>query len=176
MAACTQFDTPLGRMLVTASGQGITGVYFVGQKYEPEIHLDPSHDSDLAFLVVARRQIEEYFRAARTQFTVPLAPQGTPFQLRVWHALLEIPFGETRTYRDLAERLGSPSASRAVGAAIGRNPISIIVPCHRVLGTDGSLTGYAGGLDRKRALLALERPIANRRPAGPLFDTEQRSA
>ena len=169
MTINTQFDTPLGRMLVTANREGLTGVYFIGQKYEPKTHPDPSTDADPSVIAAVRQQLDEYFRGARTSFDVALAPRGTPFQLRVWRALRDIPFGETRTYGEVAASLGRRSASRAVGAAIGRNPISVIVPCHRVVGSDGSLTGYAGGLDRKRALLALEHRGEVRPSSGVLF-------
>ncbi len=103
------------------------------------------------------RELDEYFAGRRRAFDLVLAPAGTPFQLAVWEELRRIPFGGTTTYGELARRVGRPTAARAVGAAVGRNPISIIVPCHRVVGSDGALTGFAGGLDRKRALLALER-------------------
>jgi methylated-DNA-[protein]-cysteine S-methyltransferase len=103
-----------------------------------------------------RRQLSEYFDGERDEFDVPLAMTGTPFQRRVWQALQRIPYGETTTYGELARRLGRPSASRAVGLANGRNPIAVIVPCHRVIGSDGSLTGYGGGVERKRLLLELE--------------------
>jgi methylated-DNA-[protein]-cysteine S-methyltransferase len=105
----------------------------------------------------AVQELEEYFRRDRTVFTIPIAPVGTPFQLRVWEQLRTIPYGETRSYRDLADAIGNRSAMRAVGAANGRNPISIIVPCHRVIVTNGTLVGYGGGLERKRFLLELER-------------------
>jgi methylated-DNA-[protein]-cysteine S-methyltransferase len=103
-----------------------------------------------------RRQLSEYFDGERDEFDVPLGMTGTPFQRRVWQALQRIPYGETTTYGELARRLGRPSASRAVGLANGRNPIAVIVPCHRVIGSDGSLTGYGGGVERKRLLLELE--------------------
>ena len=102
-------------------------------------------------------EVDEYFALERTEFTVPLAPEGTPFQHEVWKALRAIPFGETRSYLDVANAIGKPKAVRAVGAANGRNPLGIIVPCHRVIGADGSLTGYAGGMERKKFLLDLER-------------------
>ena len=102
-------------------------------------------------------ELREYFAGERRTFTVPLAPAGTPFQLRVWRALLEIPYGETTSYGELAQRLGQPTASRAVGLANGSNPIPVIIPCHRVIGANGSLTGYGGGLPIKQRLLALER-------------------
>ena len=108
----------------------------------------------------ARDEIGEYFDGRRKRFDLPLELVGTPFQCQVWQALLEIPFGQTATYGAIARRCGRPRAVRAVGAAVGRNPVSIIVPCHRVLGSDGSLTGYAGGLPRKRALLSLEGLLA----------------
>ncbi len=156
MTSYTQFDSPLGRMLVTASPAAITGVYFDRQKHFPDIARDWVRDGSSPLLTQARRELSEYFSGTRTAFDLPVEPGGTPFQRRVWQALRTIPFGETRTYRALAERLGAPEASRAVGAAVGRNPLSVVVPCHRVIGANGSLTGYAGGLDRKRALLKLE--------------------
>ena len=169
MTTYARFDGPFGRMLVTASRLGLSGIYFTGQKYEPEVLDAWSSDPDLESLSAACRQLDEYFRGARTRFDLPLDPRGTPFQMSVWRALRDIPFGETTTYGSVARQLGAPAATRAVGAAVGRNPISIVVPCHRVLGSDGSLTGYAGGLDRKRALLALERPGAIRPSSYSLF-------
>jgi methylated-DNA-[protein]-cysteine S-methyltransferase len=143
-------------MIITTNAHAITGVYFVGQKYGPT----PSQCGLAApgdpLLSVAARQLREYVAGAREHFDVPFDPTGTPFQRRVWRALGDIPFGQTVTYSEIATRIGSPRAVRAVGAAIGRNPISVAVPCHRVVGASGSLTGYAGGLRRKRALLDLE--------------------
>ncbi|MGH7927312.1 MAG: methylated-DNA--[protein]-cysteine S-methyltransferase [Candidatus Binatia bacterium] len=107
-------------------------------------------------LLESERQLGEYFAGARTQFELPLEPRGTAFQKKVWRVLTEIPFGKTRSYFDVAKTIGSPKASRAVGAANGKNPLSIVVPCHRVIGTDGTLTGFAGGLETKAALLTLE--------------------
>jgi methylated-DNA-[protein]-cysteine S-methyltransferase len=118
-------------------------------------------DRDDAGLAEAVRQLDEYFAGERTEFTLPLAPVGDPFQRRVWALLREIPYGQPRSYGELARALGDVNLSQAVGAANGRNPISIVVPCHRVIGSDGSLVGYAGGLDRKRFLLALEEPPAD---------------
>lgn len=118
-------------------------------------------DRDDAGLAEAVRQLDEYFAGERTEFTLPLAQVGDAFQRRVWALLREIPYGQTRSYGDLARALGDVNLSQAVGAANGRNPISIVVPCHRVIGSDGSLVGYAGGLDRKRFLLALEEPPAD---------------
>jgi O-6-methylguanine DNA methyltransferase len=117
---------------------------------------------DPAALVPVRRQLEEYFDGGRREFDLPLDLRGTPFQLRVWAELQRIPYGSTISYGELARRLGNPNLTRAVGAANGANPVSIVVPCHRVIGADGSLTGYGGGLDAKRRLLELERPRSGR--------------
>ena len=114
------------------------------------------HGGDNAVLAETRRQLGDYFSGTRRHFDLPLAPRGTPFQLGVWRALSTIPYGATISYRELAERIGQPSAMRAVGAANGRNPLPIVVPCHRVIGADGSLTGFGGGLPTKRFLLQLE--------------------
>ncbi len=149
-------ERPLGPMLVTSNGRAITGMYFAGQKYGPDLVDCGSALPGDPWLSEAARQIGEYFGGIRDRFDVPCELDGTMFQRRVWQALAEIPFGHTITYSDLARDIGAPRAVRAVGAAIGRNPISIVVPCHRVIGANGSLTGYAGGLDRKRALLELE--------------------
>ena len=150
------YDSPHGRMLLVASGEGLTGVYFDGQKYhasiEPGWREDPRH----AILRQAGRELAEYFAGERKRFETPLAPEGTPFQRAVWRAISSVDFGRTIPYGELAIRAGFPGSSRAAGAATGRNPLTIIVPCHRIVGSDGSLTGYAGGLERKRALLALE--------------------
>ena len=150
------YDSPQGRMLLVASGDGLTGVYFDGQKYhasiEPEWRADPRH----AILRQAGRELAEYFAGERKRFETPLEPEGTPFQRAVWRAISSVDFGTTITYGELAIRAGFPGSSRAAGAATGRNPLTIIVPCHRIVGSDGSLTGYAGGLERKSALLVLE--------------------
>jgi methylated-DNA-[protein]-cysteine S-methyltransferase len=144
--------TPVGELLLTADDDGaLTAVHLPGR------HPDTNgwmRDDEL--LAAARRQLSEYFAGERTTFDLPLRPAGAPFQLRVWDALLRIPYGETATYGELAREVGHPGAARAVGAANGRNPIAIVVPCHRVIGADGTLTGYAGGLECKRALLDLE--------------------
>jgi methylated-DNA-[protein]-cysteine S-methyltransferase len=152
MRYCT-LTTPIGELLLTADDDGaLTGVNL------PNRHPDPAGwDRDDELLADARRQLTEYFAGERTSFDLPLRPAGAPFQLRVWEALLRIPYGETASYGELARELtGHPGAARAVGAANGRNPIAIIVPCHRVIGASGALTGYAGGLECKRALLDLE--------------------
>ena len=144
--------TPIGELMLTADDDGaLTSVNL------PNRHPDPAGwERDDELLADARRQLTEYFAGERTEFDLPLRPTGAPFQLRVWEALLRIPYGETASYGEMARELGHPTASRAVGAANGRNPIAIVVPCHRVIGANGSLTGYAGGLECKRALLDLE--------------------
>ena len=147
----------LGEILIVTRDEGLCGLHFVDQKYFPKDAHDWVRDDAHPLLYQARRQLEEYFAGTRRDFNLPLAAQGTKFQHDVWRALGEIPYGTTSTYGAIAARLGRPTASRAVGAANGRNPLGIIVPCHRVVGSGGALTGYAGGLERKQALLALER-------------------
>ncbi len=149
-------DTAFGRVLLTSDGAALTGLYFDGQKHHPEIGTDWIRDDAAEPFALVRAQLAAYARGQRRRFELPLAPAGTPFQRAVWQALLTIGPGETLTYAALAARVGAPRAVRAVGAAVGRNPLSVVIPCHRVVGSDGSLTGYAGGLDRKRALLRLE--------------------
>jgi methylated-DNA-[protein]-cysteine S-methyltransferase len=150
------FDSPHGRMLVTASEAGVTGVHFDGQKYFPADDAGSRRDKRNPLVRQAIRELAEYFAGERKRFEVALAPEGTPFQLAVWRAIATVPYGETISYGELARRAGAAGHARAAGAATGRNPIGILVPCHRIVGADGSLTGYAGGLARKRALLALE--------------------
>lgn len=152
----TRFQSPLGPMIVAATQRGLAGVWFEGQRHLPDWSRWPEAPGHTV-LAQAVRQLQEYFAGLRTVFALPLdLDGGTPFQQSVWHALLHIPRGTTASYGAVSERLGKPSAVRAVGAAVGRNPLSIVVPCHRVLGADGSLTGYAGGLARKTTLLQLE--------------------
>ena len=160
MTRYLRIPTPLGPMLLVSDGQALTGAYFSGQKYDATPQSDWIEDASHPVLADTRCQLGEYFAGQRARFDLPLHPRGTPFQSRVWQALLAIPSGETRTYGAIARAAGEPAAVRAAGAAIGRNPISVIVPCHRVIGADGSLTGYAGGLDRKRRLLALEASVS----------------
>jgi methylated-DNA-[protein]-cysteine S-methyltransferase len=158
-AVCTAqaaFDSPLGPMLLARTANGVAGMWFDGQKAHPGELPTVPHDPDDPLLKEAALQLRDYFAGRRTQFELPLDLQGTPFQQIVWQALLRIPAGGTCTYAAIAREVGAPQAVRAVGAAVGRNPVSVIVPCHRVLGHDGSLTGYAGGLHRKQALLQLE--------------------
>ena len=153
--AQTTIKTPLGTLLLARTANGLAGVWFEGQTHHPE-PLTVVRRPDDALLRRAADQLHAYFAGETLAFDVPLDLQGTPFQRRVWQALLAIPGGQTRSYGQIARALGSAAAVRAVGGAVGRNPVSVIVPCHRVIGSDGSLTGYAGGVDRKRALLKLE--------------------
>lgn len=152
----TRYASPLGPMIVAATDAGLAGLWFEDQRHLPESS-DWPQASAHPVLLQAIAQLDEYFRGRRSCFALPLDLQGgTAFQQSVWQALLAIPAGATTSYGAISRQVGRPAAVRAVGAAIGRNPVSIVVPCHRVLGRDGSLTGYAGGLERKSALLALE--------------------
>lgn len=143
------YETPVGRIGISDNGQAVTGLFFPQEK---ETAL-----SESALTRRALQELMEYLSGRRRCFSVPLLPSGTPFQLSVWNALLEIPYGETRSYRDIARRIGNERACRAVGSANHHNPISIFIPCHRVVGANGSLTGYGGGLPMKEKLLMLER-------------------
>jgi methylated-DNA-[protein]-cysteine S-methyltransferase len=154
----TVTGSPVGDLTLVADGPALIGLYFDGHSRNPRLpSLGPRDDSGFSGVIT---QLAEYFAGDRTTFSVELAPRGSAFELSVWKQLLEIPYGETRTYGQLAVALGDPGGAQAVGNANGWNPISIIVPCHRVVGSDGRLTGYAGGLSRKRFLLALEEPPA----------------
>lgn len=150
-------DSPVGKLKLVASDEGLVAILW--QKDRPErVPLgEMVEEPGQRVLAETERQLVEYFAGERREFELPLDMRGTRFQKDVWEALLGIPFGETRSYGELARQLGSPAASRAVGAANGRNPISIVVPCHRVIGASGKLTGFAGGLDVKMRLLELER-------------------
>src|SRR4029079_4981097 len=149
-------ESPCGRMLLVARDDALTGVYFEGQKYDSPVQPEWIRDPDHHVVRQTRAELTEYFAGARKRFDVPLAAEGTSFQEAVWKASSTGPFATTITYAELARRAGVPGSARAAGAATGRNPLTIIVPCHRIIGADGWLTGYAGGLARKRALLALE--------------------
>lgn len=157
MVYYTWLDSPLGRLLLTASDQALTGLYFDHQKHRPTIPDHWINSAQATPFPQAAAQLSEYFAHQRQDFDLPLVTTGTRFQQQVWHALSHIPFGHTLSYGVLAQRLGQPQASRAVGAANGRNPIAIILPCHRVIAANQKLTGYAGGLDRKQWLLDHER-------------------
>lgn len=149
-------ESPVGRLKLVASGKGLAAVLWPDDNPKRVPLGDLIEDAANPFLIHAEAELAEYFAGKRRTFTVPLDFNGTGFQTSVWRALLTIPFGETRSYGQIAAQLGKPSASRAVGAANGRNPISIIAPCHRVIGANGKLTGFAGGLETKAHLLALE--------------------
>ncbi|MEW2357880.1 methylated-DNA--[protein]-cysteine S-methyltransferase [Spirillospora sp. NPDC029432] len=159
MRTHTTIESPVGPLTLVMTDDALTGLYMNNQRHRPpEETFGVPADGDTTFTPIAE-QLRAYFAGELTAFTLPLAFQGTPFQQRVWNALQEIPYGETVTYGTLAQELGNPSASRAVGLANGRNPIGIIVPCHRVVGSTGGLTGYGGGLDRKRYLLDFEKRV-----------------
>ena len=152
----TRWTSPLGPMVLAATPRGLAGAWFEGQRHEPDHSAWPAAP-DHPTLRAAAAQLAEYFAGQRQHFDLPLdISGGTAFQQAVWRALLDIERGRTASYGGLSALLGRPRAVRALGAAVGRNPLSVVVPCHRVLGADGSLTGYAGGIERKRALLVLE--------------------
>ena len=148
-----QLDTAIGTLQLVSDGTGLTTIEFPGQHSSIESGDKAITDSVLS---ACTKQLTEYFAGERTHFNLPLNPGGTTFQQSVWSALADIPYGEVRSYKDIAEAIGKPKAVRAVGAANGRNPLPIVVPCHRVIGSDGSLTGFAGGLPTKTRLLTLE--------------------
>ena len=153
--------SPVGRLTLVATDKGLAGILWEHDRpRRVRLHLDAEEDGH-PVLVEAERQLEEYFAGRRKQFTLMLDPSGTPFQRKVWSALLTIPFGETRSYAQIARQIGEPTAARAVGAANRRNPLSIVAPCHRVVGSTGALTGFAGGLDVKAHLLSFERAPLN---------------
>ena len=149
-------QTPLGTIIIAANPQGLAGVWFNGQKHFAGIAADWCK-ADSALLREAEQQLQAYLQGRLTQFNLPLAPQGTAFQQHVWQALQPLAYGTTCSYGALAAAIGKPQAVRAMAAAIGKNPLSIIIPCHRVVGSQGQLTGYAGGLARKQWLLGLEK-------------------
>jgi methylated-DNA-[protein]-cysteine S-methyltransferase len=147
--------SPIGELLLAGDGDVLSLLHMPPHRHAPAIGPDWRREDEAH--AVARGQLREYFDGTRTEFDLALSPQGTPWQHRVWAALREVPYGETRSYGEIAAAIGAAGAARAVGHANGRNPISIVVPCHRVVGADGRLTGYGGGLERKEALLAYER-------------------
>ena len=154
--ACKTIESPVGKLKLVASDEGLVAVLWENDRPSRVRLAEMTENNQHPVLVKAERQLGEYFAGKRKEFSLPLDMRGTPFQKNVWEALLGIPFGETRTYGQLAKQLENPNATRAVGAANGRNPISIIVPCHRVIGSTGSLTGFGGGLETKARLLSLE--------------------
>ena len=161
------YDSPVGPLLLAASDAGVHAIEFHAQRHP--VPRQPNWQAgDHPLLDAIATQLDGYFDGSRDGFDLPLAPRGTEFQRNVWHALATIPYGETVSYAQLASRIGKPAATRAVGAANGRNPIPIVLPCHRVIGADGSLTGFGGGLPTKRFLLELEGALPREAP-GDLF-------
>jgi methylated-DNA-[protein]-cysteine S-methyltransferase len=152
---CTRIESPLGPLLLVGDKASLRKICF--ENGRDRVQLDPSWVADPAPFRNAIGQLHSYFAGELQEFDLPLAPEGTPFQLNVWKRICEIPYGETISYGELARRIGNPNASRAVGLANGSNPIPIVIPCHRVIGSNGKLTGYGGGLPIKEKLLALER-------------------
>jgi len=156
MTFFTTESSPIGDLTLVGDGEALAGLYMTDHRHQ--LPIPPGARRDASAFAEARRQLGEYFGGERTRFILPLRMEGTEFQRAVWRALLDIEYGETVSYGELARRIGRPGASRAVGLANGRNPVSIVVPCHRVIGSSGSLTGYGGGMERKRFLLDLETP------------------
>jgi methylated-DNA-[protein]-cysteine S-methyltransferase len=158
MTSRTVIDSPIGPLTLVADNGAIIGLYMDLQRHRPDD--EQLGEADLGPLAeplkAAAEQLDAYFAGTLTRFTLPLAPRGSEFQRRVWAALQDIPYGETQSYGELAARIGAPGAARAVGLANGRNPIAVVIPCHRVIGSQGKLTGFGGGLDRKKHLLDLE--------------------
>ena len=170
-------ESPIGRLMLTTDGTALTGLYMNLYRNKPSklpgLGDDWIQNATIDPLPAAARQLKEYFAGKRREFDLPLRMEGTEFQQRVWRELTKIPFGETRSYGQLAKRLNNPNGSRAVGLANGRNPIAIIVPCHRVIGADGSLTGFGGGLDRKEWLLTHEgQPVTSELAFGDAMDSK----
>ncbi len=146
------YDMVLGRVGIAQQDGAVTDVFMSGDQIPPDVEIQ-----ETPLLLQAANELKEYFQGLRKEFSVPLRPEGTAFQIKVWEALLQIPYGQTWTYGQLARAVGNPKASRAVGMANHRNPIMILIPCHRVIGSNGSLVGYGGGLPMKEALLKLEK-------------------
>jgi len=156
----TVMNSPIGPLTLTSNGSSLTGVYFEGRG--GPAGPDSDWERTDSRLRAATEQLEQYFAGERSIFQLPLSPEGTPFQRKVWDALVRIPFATTLSYGELACRIGLPGAARAVGQANGSNPLAVIVPCHRVIGSNGRLTGYGGGKERKRWLLNFERRVSHR--------------
>lgn len=154
----TDYASPLGEMLIVSDGQSVCGVWFLGQKHFPSFENLIRSDNLTVFREV-KNWFDDYFNGLNPEINFKLKPQGSRFRLEVWKILSEIGYGETSTYGEIASKISPTMSARAVGGAVGHNPISILIPCHRIIGSDGRLTGYAGGLDRKRELLKLEKTI-----------------
>jgi methylated-DNA-[protein]-cysteine S-methyltransferase len=172
--AHTVMDSPVGKLTLVATGGTMSGLYMEQQRHRPPE--DTFGEPNLEPFTHVVAQLDEYFAGRRTEFDLPITLAGTEFQRRVWAALCEIPYGETISYGELANRLGRPTASRAVGLANGKNPIGIIVPCHRVVGSTGDLTGYGGGLTRKQFLLDFEREVSGTSNVVSLFANHELAA
>ena len=149
-----KYDSPLGKLTLESDGTNLTAILFPGE--QSRAGTPESCEGNIPVLERARRQLDQYFAGKLQTFDLPLAPSGTDFQQKIWALLQKIPYGQTSTYTELAKMIGQPTACRAVGAANGRNPLPIVIPCHRVIGSSGKLTGYAGGLEAKQTLLELE--------------------
>ena len=156
MIRYARYESPLGMVIAIAGPDGIISIDFVDAKYAKRIEPDWVEDADHPALRECFGQLREYFAGKRREFDLPLSPRGTSFQERVWQEIARVPYGKTISYGELAKRVGAPGQARAAGAATGRNPVGVVIPCHRIVGADGSLTGYAGGLERKTRLLELE--------------------
>lgn len=154
----TDYASPLGEMLIVSDGQSVCGAWFLGQKHFPSFE-NLIRNDNLAVFREVKEWFDDYFNGLNPEINFKLKPQGSRFRLEVWKILSEIGYGETSTYGEIASKISPTMSARAVGGAVGHNPISILIPCHRVIGSDGRLTGYAGGLDRKRELLKLEKVI-----------------
>lgn len=152
-------DAPVGKIRLIASDKGLAAILWEGEYYKRTKLQEPIEDNTHPILLLVEQQLNEYFARMRTEFDVPFDFVGTEFQTKVWEALLKIPFGKTKTYGGLAQLLGDPKAVRAVGGALNKNPISIIIPCHRVVGADGNMIGFAGGIKNKQILLELESSV-----------------
>lgn len=165
MSCVATMKSPIGLILLKSNSSGLTGLYTaeqINKKFQSANLLEFEQNSDCDILQMAMTQLSEYFAGTRQTFDIPLEPEGSDFQKLVWHELRRIGYAETISYQDLAKRIGNPKATRAVGNANGKNPISIIVPCHRVIGSSGNLTGYAGGIECKKQLLDMERKWAGK--------------
>ena len=158
MKSYDTIKTPIGELMLVASDSKLAGIYFVGCDHLPVAHKQWQRHAKNPIFRQTKEQLEEYFAGKRTTFSVPLHFAGTDFQERVWRRIALIPYGKTISYAELARQAGNPKAIRAAGTSTGRNPLSIIIPCHRVIGKNGAITGYAGGLDKKQRLLQLENP------------------
>lgn len=156
----TNYTSPLGEMLIVSDGDAICGAFFYGQKHFPSFENLVQKD-DLAIFSDVRKWFDEYFRGLNPRIDFELRPQGSEFRLKVWKILSEIPYGQTLTYGEVASRISPTMSAQAVGGAVGHNPLAILIPCHRVLGANGKMTGYAGGLDRKVKLLEIENSSVN---------------